>query len=77
MFQIVHFQKILEGQCLNIIRLSAPLYILLDTHITHCFAAWQQFPRLRSGFAAKCRVKLNKVIMNMDSHVSIPINISY
>ena len=29
MFQIVHFQKILEGQCLNSIRLTAPLYILL------------------------------------------------
>ena len=28
-FQIVHFQKILEGQCLNKNRLSAPLYILL------------------------------------------------
>ena len=30
MFQIVHFQKILEGQCLNKNRLTAPLYILLD-----------------------------------------------
>ena len=29
MFQIVHFQKILEGQCLNKNRLTAPLYILL------------------------------------------------
>ena len=29
MFQIVHFQKILEVQCLNSIRLTAPLYILL------------------------------------------------
>ena len=30
MFQIVHFQKILEGECLNKNRLTAPLYILLD-----------------------------------------------
>ena len=29
MFQIVHFQKLLDGQCLNRIRLTAPLYILL------------------------------------------------
>ena len=29
MFQIVHFQKILEIQCLNKIKLTAPLYILL------------------------------------------------
>ena len=29
MFQIVQFQKILEGQCLKRIRLTAPLYILL------------------------------------------------
>ena len=29
MFQILHFQKILEGQCLYRIRLTAPLYILL------------------------------------------------
>ena len=29
-FQIEHLQKILEGQCLNRIRLTAPLYILLD-----------------------------------------------
>ena len=29
MFQIVHFQKILEGQCLNRKRLATPLYILL------------------------------------------------
>ena len=29
MFQIVHFQKILQGQCLNKNRLTAPLYILL------------------------------------------------
>ena len=29
MFQIVHFQKLLEGQCLNRIKLTAPLYILL------------------------------------------------
>ena len=30
MFQIIHFQKILEGQCLNKNGLTAPLYILLD-----------------------------------------------
>ena len=30
MFQIVHLQKILEGQCLNKNRLTTPLYILLD-----------------------------------------------
>ena len=29
MFQIVHFQKILEGHCLNKSRLTAPLYIFL------------------------------------------------
>ena len=29
MFQIVQFQKILEGQCLNKNRLTAPLYNLL------------------------------------------------
>ena len=30
MFQIEHYQKILEEQCLNSIRLTAPLYILLE-----------------------------------------------
>ena len=30
MFQIEHFQKILEGKCHNKNRLRAPLYILLD-----------------------------------------------
>ena len=34
MFQIVHFQKILEGQCLNSIMLTAPLYILLASNLT-------------------------------------------
>ena len=34
MFQIVHFQKILEGQCLNKIRLTAPLYILLAFNLS-------------------------------------------
>ena len=33
MFQIVHFQMILEGQCLNIKRLTAPLYILLGFYL--------------------------------------------
>ena len=32
MFQIEHYQKILEGQCLNSIRLTAPLYILLASN---------------------------------------------
>ena len=34
MFQIEHYQKILEGQCLKSIRLTAPLYILLELCLT-------------------------------------------
>ena len=34
-FQIEHLQKILEGQCLNRIRLTAPLYILLGCNVSH------------------------------------------
>ena len=40
MFQIVHFQKILEGQCLNKISLTAPLYILLDLRLIQ-IALWR------------------------------------
>ena len=49
MFQIVHFQMILEGHCLNINRLTAPLYInlgggwvgqvrfLLSKYVNECY----------------------------------------
>ena len=39
MFQIIHFHRILEGQCLNKNGLTAPLYILLgiDSLRKDCF----------------------------------------
>ena len=56
MFQIVHFQKILEGQCLNKNRLTTPLYILLD---------WQAYMcKTCHNVACKERTRTTNVVRN-------------
>ena len=51
MFQIVQFQKILEGQCLNKNRLTSPLYILFGRCTSVMRSQDKGLPKRNSAFS--------------------------
>ena len=76
-FQIEHFQKTLEGQYLNRIRLSAPLYILLETDLlsyTYTLSCWQiNTARLVTNLiSVDLRYLCNSIISRLISWLRLP-----